>query len=169
MFVVSRFPVYRVRPRREATVLDELLTDQFTGVVGWYPSVVRKLVMREIARFCRSWAAGTPRDKDVELERLRGENADFRRRNEERSRGNDELVGRVAKLERLVRELGGAARTERLEQAYSMKAEEQRQAEQAGVKKRRKQKSSRRGRVTTQDKLDRAEVVLPSTAAGSSS
>ena len=69
---------------------------------------------------------GTPRDKDVELERLRGENADFRRRNEELARGNDELVGRVAELERLVRELGGAARTERLHQAYSMKAEKQR-------------------------------------------
>jgi transposase len=33
-FVASRFTVYRVRPTREATVLDELLTDQFAGVVG---------------------------------------------------------------------------------------------------------------------------------------
>ena len=114
---------------------------------------------------------GTPRDKDVERARLQAENADFRRRmeelarrNEELSRRNEELARRVAELERWVRELGGAARTERLDQAYSMKAEEQRQAEQAGVKKRRKQKSSRRGRVTTQDKLDRAErteVVRP--------
>ncbi len=33
-FVASHFTVYRVRSTREATVLDELLTDQFTGVVG---------------------------------------------------------------------------------------------------------------------------------------
>jgi transposase len=33
-FVASRFTVYRVRPTREATVLDELLTDRFTGIVG---------------------------------------------------------------------------------------------------------------------------------------
>ena len=33
-FVASRFTVYRVRSTRAATVLDELLTDQFTGVVG---------------------------------------------------------------------------------------------------------------------------------------
>lgn len=33
-FVARRFTVYRVRPTREATVLDELLTDRFAGVVG---------------------------------------------------------------------------------------------------------------------------------------
>lgn len=57
-----------------------------------------------------------------------------------------------------------AARTERLDQAYSMQAEEQRQGQTAGSKRRWKQKSSRRGRVTTQEKLDRAdrtEIVLP--------
>ena len=72
----------------------------------------------------------------------------------------------MAELERLVKELGGAAKTERLDEAYSMKAEEQRQDQAAGsnAHRRRKQKSSRRGRVTTQEKLDRAdrtEIVLP--------
>jgi transposase len=33
-FVAPRFTVYRVRSAREATVLDELLTDRFAGVVG---------------------------------------------------------------------------------------------------------------------------------------
>ncbi len=57
-----------------------------------------------------------------------------------------------------------AARTERLDQADSRKAEEQRQGQTAGSKRRQKQKSSRRGRVTTQkkrDRADRAEIVLP--------
>ena len=74
---------------------------------------------------------GTPRDKDVERERLPAENADFRRRMkerarrmEERARRNEERARRVAELERWVRELGGAARTERLDQADSMKTEE---------------------------------------------
>lgn len=99
---------------------------------------------------------------DVERERLRAENAELRRQLEEQTRGHDELARRVAELERLVKELGGAAKTERLDEAYSMKAEEQRQA--AGSKRRWKQKSKRRGRVTTQEKLDRAdrvEIVLP--------
>ena len=107
---------------------------------------------------------GTPRDKDVERERLEAENADFRRRMDELVRRNEELARRVVELERLVKQLGGAARTERLDQAYSLKAEEQRQAENAGLKKRKRQKSSRRGRVTTREKLDRAdrtEIVLP--------
>lgn len=82
---------------------------------------------------------GAPQDKDVERERLRVENADFRRRMEELSERNDELARRVAELERLVRELGGAARTARLDRAYSMKAEEQRQGETAGSKRRRRQ------------------------------
>ena len=107
---------------------------------------------------------GTARDKDVERAQLQAENADFRRRMEELARRNEELARRVAELERWVRELGGAARTERLDQAYSMRAEEQRQGQTAGSKRRQKQKSSRRGRVTTQEKLDRAdrtEIVRP--------
>ena len=33
-FVAPRFTVYRIRPNRAATVLDELLTERFEGVVG---------------------------------------------------------------------------------------------------------------------------------------
>ncbi|MCX7406651.1 MAG: hypothetical protein NTZ32_01045 [Planctomycetales bacterium] len=100
---------------------------------------------------------GTQRDKAVELERLRAENADVRRR-------NVELERRVSELERLIKRLGGAAGTERLDAAYSLRAEEQRQAAKVGGKKRRKQRSARRGRMTTEEKLDRAErveIVLP--------
>lgn len=100
---------------------------------------------------------GAQRDRDVERERLEAENAGLRRQVEELSR-------RVAELERLIQKLAGESPTERLDQAYSLKAEEQRQAARAGAKRRRKQRSLRRGRVTTQDKLDRAdriEVVLP--------
>ena len=45
----------------------------------------------------------------------------------------------------------------RLEQEYSLKAEEQRQNKQSG--KRRKQKSERGGRRTTQEKLDEADRI----------
>ena len=100
---------------------------------------------------------GTKRGKDVERARLEAENASLRRRLEELSR-------RVAELEGIIQKLGGAAGTERLDQPYSMKAEEQRQGEQDGSKRRKKQQSERRGRVTTQEKLDRADqiqLVLP--------
>ena len=30
----ARFTAYRIRPNRAGTVLDELLTDEFSGVVG---------------------------------------------------------------------------------------------------------------------------------------
>ena len=96
-------------------------------------------------------------EKDVE--RLTSVNAELRRRNEE-------LTRRMEELETLVRKLGGTVPTQRLDQAYSLKAEEQRQAvAQAGGKQRRKkQKSSRRGRVTTAEKLalaERIETILP--------
>ena len=70
---------------------------------------------------------GTQRDEDFELERLRAESADVRRR--------------VSELERLIKPLGGAAGTERLDAAYSLRAEEQRQAAKAGGK----QRAARRG------------------------
>lgn len=107
---------------------------------------------------------GAKRDKDVERERLEAENAGLRRRVEELSRRNEELSRRVAELERLIRKWTGESPTERLDQAYSLKAEERRQEVRAGAKRRRRQRSLRRGRVSTQDKLDRAErteVVLP--------
>ena len=107
---------------------------------------------------------GTPRDEDVERQRREAENPDLRRRMEELARRNAELARRVAELERLVKKLGGEAPAERLDQADSMKAEEQRQAEKAGAKRRNTQKSARRGRMTTPEKLDRAnrtQSVLP--------
>ena len=44
----------------------------------------------------QKWGMGTQWDKDVELERLRAENADVRRR-------NVELERRVSELERLIK------------------------------------------------------------------
>lgn len=98
-------------------------------------------------------------EKDVERERLAAENVELRRRNEELSR-------RLTELETLIKKLGGSVPTERLDQAYSLKAEEQRQAaaQADGKKKRKKQKSARRGRVTTEEKLSlaqRIEAILP--------
>ena len=98
-------------------------------------------------------------EKDVERERLAAENGELRRRIEELSR-------RLTELETLLKKLGGSVPTERLDQAYSLKAEEQRQAAaQAGAKKKRKkQKSARRGRVPTAEKLalaERIEAILP--------
>ena len=83
-------------------------------------------------------------EKDVERERLAAENAELRRRNEELSR-------RMTDLETLIKKLGGSVPTKRLDQEYSLKAEEQRQAavQADGKKRRKKQKSARRGRVTT--------------------
>ena len=98
-------------------------------------------------------------EKDVERERLAAENAELRRRNEELSR-------RLTELETLIKKLGGSVPTEPLDQAYSLKAEEQRQAvaNAGGKKRRKKQNSARRGRVTTAEKLARAErieAILP--------
>jgi transposase len=93
-------------------------------------------------------------EKDVERERLSAENSELRRQIED-------LLRRVGELEALLRKLGGGSPTQRLDQAYSLKAEEQRQAVVAagGKKKRRRQKSRRRGRIATQEKLDRAERI----------
>lgn len=54
--------------------------------------------------------------------------------------------------------------TERLDEAYSLRSEEQRQQQRAGAKRRRKQASPRRGRRTTAEKIaeaDREEDVFP--------
>ena len=56
-------------------------------------------------------------EKDVERERLAAENAELRRRNEELSR-------RLTELETLIKKLVGSVPTERLDQAYSLQAEE---------------------------------------------
>lgn len=92
----------------------------------------------------------------------------------EKELDRDELIALVRELRVEVRELraenarlrkeleGRPGPTQRLEQSYSLAAEERRAAERSG--RRRKQQSGRRGRLPTQDKLDaaeRAEVVLP--------
>ena len=73
---------------------------------------------------------------------------------------------RLTELETLIQKLGGSVPTERLDQAYSLKAEEQRQAaaNAGGKKRRKKQKSLRCGRVTTATKpslAERIEAILP--------
>ena len=62
---------------------------------------------------------------------------------------------RIASLEQRVEELSKRSPTTRLDESYSLKAEERRREKQHNRK--RRQKSSRRGRRTTQEKLDRAE------------
>lgn len=98
-------------------------------------------------------------EQAVEREQLVAENVELRRQVEE-------LTRRLAELEALIKKLGGRAPTPRLDRAYSLKAEEQRQAVIAagGKQRRKKQKSSRRGRVATAEKLslaERIEAILP--------
>ena len=69
---------------------------------------------------------------------------------------------RIASLEKRVEELSKRSPATRLDESYSLKAEERRREKQHNRK--RRQKSSRRGRRTTQEKLDQAqrtEVVCP--------
>jgi hypothetical protein len=87
------------------------------------------------------------RELRTEVRALRAENERWRRRTEE-----------------LERQLAAAGKpTPRLDESYSLQAEQQREDQRRG-RKRRKQQSDRRGRLPTQDKLDaaeRAEIVLP--------
>jgi len=91
------------------------------------------------------------------VQELREENALLRK-------GNADLKRRIAELE------GSRNPTKRLDQSYSLRAEEQRQRDRAaadsGQKKtgRKRQRSPRRGRLTTQKKIDaadRIELVVP--------
>jgi hypothetical protein len=65
---------------------------------------------------------------------------------------------RIAELEAELKELRKKNPTQRLDDAYSVKAEEQRRedAQQDGKSKKKKQKSKRRGRITTAEKLAQA-------------
>ena len=79
---------------------------------------------------------------------------------------NQELTKRVEELARVVEELQKRNPTPRLDEAYSMKAEENRRkdAERGGKSGRRKQKSARRGRISTAENLAQAtyhEDVFP--------
>lgn len=74
-----------------------------------------------------------------------------------------ELRAEVAPLQKRVDELEGKNPTRKLDEAYSVSAEERRR-EALGHKKRKKQKSDRRGHIPTSDKTedpDRSEIVLP--------
>ena len=77
--------------------------------------------------------------------------ADLERRNRELVERNDELTRRIEELEK-------KNPTVRLDEAYSMRAEEERQAKSANGGKRTRQKSKRRGRISTEEKLARATL-----------
>lgn len=97
------------------------------------------------------------RDELIALVReLREENARL-------SEQNERLRRQAHNLQQQIDELRKGTPTKRLDQPYSLKAEEQRQAKKQN-KPKRKQKSQRRGRRQTQQKLDqaeRAEVLVP--------
>ena len=81
----------------------------------------------------------------------------------ESERRNAELMKRLEEQARRIEELEKRHPTIRLDESYSMKAEERRQAEASGKK--HKQKSKRRGRISTAEKLAQAtreEDVWPS-------
>ena len=71
-----------------------------------------------------------------------------------------ELQVENARLKQQLHDRGGQHPTQRLEEEYSLEAEDKR----AGGKRRKRQKSSRRGRRTTEEELaeaDRHEDVFP--------
>ena len=72
-------------------------------------------------------------------------------------RANEELKQARARIEELERKQGRPP-TQKLEQAFSLRAEEKRQ-EVRGKKRRKKNRPLRRGRITTADKLARAERI----------
>jgi len=67
----------------------------------------------------------------------------------------DAQAKRIEELESELKELRKKNPTQRLDQAYKVKAEEKRRedAQQTGKPKKKKQKSKRRGRITTAEKL----------------
>jgi len=78
----------------------------------------------------------------------------------------DRQAKRIAELESELKELRKKNPTQRLDEAYSVNAEEKRRAEaqQDGKPSKKKQKSKRRGRITTAEKLAKAtqeEAVWP--------
>ena len=89
---------------------------------------------------------------------------------EQQSQRIERQAKRIAELEKenhQLRQKLGQHPTQRLDEAYSLRAEEQRReaASQNGVTKRKKQKSARRGRISTAEKLalaTRHEEIWPS-------
>lgn len=87
--------------------------------------------------------------------------------------GIDRLIDLIAmqqrKISELERKLGGAKTTAKFAEAFSLRAEEKRQ-EARGKKKRKRQRSTRRGRVTSAEKIkqaERTEKVFPAGVAES--
>jgi hypothetical protein len=78
----------------------------------------------------------------------------------ELARFNREQAKQIEELSRRLEELEKRNPTPRLDEAYSMKAEEKRQADaqQGGNSKRKKQKSKRRGRISKAEKLAQATM-----------
>lgn len=76
---------------------------------------------------------------------------DLEKRNAELAARNEELARRIEELEK-------KNPTVRLDEAFSMRAEEERQAKAASDGKRNKQKSTRRGRISTDEKLAKATL-----------
>jgi transposase len=68
-----------------------------------------------------------------------------------------QLQSATERLEVLEKKLGSASPTAKLDQAFSVRAEEQRQAVRGKKSKRQGQRPGRRGRIKTRDKIARAE------------
>ena len=83
--------------------------------------------------------------------RLQKQLTDLEKRNAELAARNEELARRIEELEK-------KNPTVRLDEAFSMRAEEERQAKAANDGKRNKQKSKRRGRISTDEKLAKATL-----------
>ena len=88
-------------------------------------------------------------------------------RSEHQAQLTERQAKRIAELEKENHQLRQKNPTQRLEEAYSLRGEEQRReaAQQDGVSKTKKQKSERRGRISTDQKLalaTRHEDIWPS-------
>ncbi len=96
------------------------------------------------------------------VDRLFDRLADSERRNAELLNRLEKQAERIDEQSRRIEELEKRHPTVRLDESYSLKAEEGGQAKASGKK--RKQKSKRRGRISTAEKLAEAtsqEVVWP--------
>jgi hypothetical protein len=102
-------------------------------------------------------------EKELDRDELIALVLELREANARLREQNERLQQQIQNLQRQIDELRKQSPTKRLDQPYSCRAEEQRQAKKQG-KRRQKQQSERRGRRETQEKLDqadRAEIVLP--------
>ncbi len=101
------------------------------------------------------------REGRIDVDRLVDLIVSLQHQLEQAQRRNEELERRIAELER---KLGGAA-TAKFTEPFSLRAEEQRQAAR-GKQPRKRNRPVRRGRVTTAEKIARAERTEPVFPAG---